>query len=378
MKWEKHIKGIAAVFILSTFVFGNTMIQAEDSLDLHKEDKQLIDTKVHSEKEDVKTVNQNIDSIEVQEENLLGINKISVNASDFVWQGVVLGDEESNLINKLGKPDSVKNGSILTQYAWGNIIGTFHKPLPTTYTESNFSLGRSIKSGLFDLSLGKETKSTYRGISVGMLRENVLRTYGKPDSILWNGKKHSFYFLYGYEDKIICFQIVSDKVESIQFLYKEYMEFSPKKSFEIVPTGTIGTDDLHIAGFHLGDVFLAHSWDTWEKKWVGKGITQWYYSGYAVRESDKNHKIQSLFITDKNMLTNRGITIGDTVDTVEFLYGKPSKIEINVVDGQIEKVYVYIPTYKNGVLLIYFKDKKVSNIAVISHVNKKVNHSNKS
>ena len=44
MKWEKHIKGIAAVFILSTFVFGNTMIQAEDSLDLHKEDKQLIDT----------------------------------------------------------------------------------------------------------------------------------------------------------------------------------------------------------------------------------------------------------------------------------------------------------------------------------------------
>ena len=370
MKWEKHIKGIAAVFILSTFVFGNTMIQAEDSLDLHKEDKQLIDTKVHSEKEDVKTVNQNIDSIEVQEENLLGINKISVNASDFVWQGVVLGDEESNLINKLGKPDSVKNGSILTQYAWGNIIGTFHKPLPTTYTESNFSLGRSIKSGLFDLSLGKETKSTYRGISVGMLRE--------PDSILWNGKKHSFYFLYGYEDKIICFQIVSDKVESIQFLYKEYMEFSPKKSFEIVPTGTIGTDDLHIAGFHLGDVFLAHSWDTWEKKWVGKGITQWYYSGYAVRESDKNHKIQSLFITDKNMLTNRGITIGDTVDTVEFLYGKPSKIEINVVDGQIEKVYVYIPTYKNGVLLIYFKDKKVSNIAVISHVNKNVNNSNKS
>ena len=90
MKWEKHIKGIAAVFILSTFVFGNTMIQAEDSLDLHKEDKQLIDTKVHSEKEDVKTVNQNIDSIEVQEENLLGINKISVNASDFVCQGVVL------------------------------------------------------------------------------------------------------------------------------------------------------------------------------------------------------------------------------------------------------------------------------------------------
>ena len=220
---------------------------------------------------------------------------------------------------------------------------------------------------LLTVSSGKGT--TGRGISIGMRRENVLRTYGRPLQVFWNDKDRDFYFVYEAGQQELWFQIKNNKVAGIILSEKEKDDNLPVKGALVEPafSEAIQTKDVHIAGFSLGETFVPHAWDTWEKKWTGKGQTQWYYPGYAVRESDKSHIIEGLFVVGPDMLTGRGLTVGDSTSTAELLYGAPDKIEVNYSGGTVRSVYIYFLKFRKNMLLIYLEDGKVSSISAISY-----------
>ena len=88
---------------------------------------------------------------------------------------------------------------------------------------------------------------------------------------------------------------------------------------------------------------------------------------YAVRESDKSHIIEGLFVVGPDMLTGRGLTVGDSTSTAELLYGAPDKIEVNYSGGTVRSVYIYFLKFRKNMLLIYLEDGKVSSISAISY-----------
>lgn len=67
----------------------------------------------------------------------------------------------------------------------------------------------------------------------------------------------------------------------------------------------------------------------------------WYYSGYTVKATKQNKLIETLFLTDNQMLTSRGLSKGDDVTTAELLYGKPDKIELDLRNGTHYVIYIY-------------------------------------
>ena len=109
-----------------------------------------------------------------------------------------------------------------------------------------------------------------------MRRENVLRTYGRPLQVFWNDKDRDFYFVYEVGQQELWFQIKNNKVAGIILSEKEKDDNLPVKGALVEPafSEAIQTKDVHIAGFSLGETFVPHAWDTWEKKWTGKGQTQ--------------------------------------------------------------------------------------------------------
>lgn len=68
----------------------------------------------------------------------------------------------------------------------------------------------------------------------------------------------------------------------------------------------------------------------------------WYYSGYTVKATKQNKLIETLFLTDNQMLTSRGLSKGDDVTTAELLYGKPDKIELDFEKWDtLYLIYIY-------------------------------------
>ena len=117
-----------------------------------------------------------------------------------------------------------------------------------------------------------------------------------------------------------------------------------------------------MAGYELGSTFKPHSFEEWEKKMANPREEILYFPGYAVRLTVKSSIISALFLTDKRMVTSRGLTLGDDVSTVELLYGKPHRLEMNVSGSEPKTSYIYFSKGKSNVLIINFSKNKVEGI----------------
>ena len=86
------------------------------------------------------------------------------------------------------------------------------------------------------------------------------------------------------------------------------------------------------------------------------------FPGYAVRLTVKSSLISALFLTDNRMVTSRGLSLGDDVSTVDLLYGKPHRVEMNVSGSEPKTSYIYFSKGKSDVLIINFSKNKVEGI----------------
>jgi hypothetical protein len=283
--------------------------------------------------------------------------------ADFHWQNVALGDSISVVEKLLGMPDKIEKGPSQDVLSWDGVSAVIARPLPS-------SVKGDRPSGLEQLAVTGTENKTVRGIAVGDSRENVLRAYGRPGHVFWDGNGKVFYLVYRQAGQMLIFEISDDKVKTIAVSRELSWLTWNDNGYMVNRTernGRPGMDDVTLAGFKLGEEFNPHAWDVWEKKMTGPAETIWYYPGYGVRELTKSHLIQTMFITDHRMMTNRGLSVGDQKSTVEFLYGAPQKIETSTAHGVFREAYIYFPENTDNVLIIYLRNGVVDSIVVTRH-----------
>ena len=220
-------------------------------------------------------------------------------------------------------------------------------------------------SGVSRLYIDGKAAITKRGITVGSLRENVLRAYGAPEEVLWDGTDKSFYFIYKAGQKKIKFIIKGNKVKAFQFSVEDsgraagsFQSLTQKMRKD----GLLPDKDFGIAGFKLDTKFRAHSWDTWQRKMSNPKEDVWYFSGYAVRATARSGMVQGLFLTDSDMVTTRGITLGDDLETAELIYGAPYKVEMDTSSGHLRTSYIYFSKDKRNILILFLTKQKIDGI----------------
>lgn len=228
------------------------------------------------------------------------------------------------------------------------------KDLNLTSKFSNDGVSAVIvkKSGIF----------TSRHIEVGDSRQSVLRVYGKPDEVLWDGKKNQFYFLYRLQGKQMIFTLREDKVSDFRISSMKPFHGIVSDYKDIHRADALPMKDFKIAGYELNTKFQSYPWEDWIKKMTNAKEDVWYYPGYAVRVSKKSQIIHGLMIEDSQMLTNRGVSVGDDVSTLDLLYGAPAKIELDTTGHSPKSCYIYFSAPKSYMLLFYIDNQKISSI----------------
>ena len=109
----------------------------------------------------------------------------------------------------------------------------------------------------------------------------------------------------------------------VKSLHVSYLSEKKKKKTEtqerhdFLPKG-----DFSLAGLSLGQRFKDYSFMEWERKMMNPGEEIWYYEGYGVRMTKKEHWIMAFFLTDDRMLTPRGLAMGDDQSTAEMLLAR--------------------------------------------------------
>lgn len=298
-------------------------------------------------------------------ETLKDINAKKLGNDDFTIEGISLGDSVQKALTEWGIPAVHEKGTVREVFSWKDISVQKYAPLLVKYNDrkdlpADFNIPAT---GIFEIKLTGEGKSTARGIRVGSSRENLLRLYGRADQILWDGNKDRFFFQYGLNNKKIIFTVQNDRVTSIQMIIHDSVGIKEEKSYLNIQNLYFLEDrDFQIAGFKIGDVFRPYSFDEWEKKARSPKEEVTYYSGYAIRATSSKHLISAMFLTDTRMLMSRGLTLGDQVSTVDLLYGKPHRIELDASGVQPKMSYVYFSKGKNNVLIISLINNKVDGI----------------
>lgn len=304
-------------------------------------------------------------SEEKKEEKLSAIRNEALTAKDFAAGGVSLGDMMSQVISREGAPLSVSHENTLDSYTFKDMTVAQTAPFLQNYSQRK-DLPAEFHfpgKGVSDILVTGSSISTPREIHVGSGREEVLRAYGRPLQVLWDGGGKSFYFRYGLAEKVMDFAIKDDKVSSIRIrsltepVKAEDVSYNDGESSQF-----LGDRDFKVAGYVIGDTFKEHSFEVWEKKMANPKEEIIYFPGYAVRLTVKSHIISALFLTDHRMVTSRGLSLGDDVSTVDLLYGKPHRVEMNVSGSEPKTSYIYFSKGKNDVLIINFAKNKVEGI----------------
>lgn len=298
-------------------------------------------------------------------EKLRAIMKAALNKGDFAAGGVSLGDMMPQVISRQGTPDSVTHENTLDSYAFKNMIVKRTAPFLLSYSQRT-DLPDDFRfpgKGVSDILVKGTSISTPRDIHVGSSREEVLRAYGRPLQVLWDGNGKSFYFRYGLGSSAMDFAIQGDKVSSIHIQSLTAPVKAEDISYDDGESRLfLGDRDFKVAGYEIGDTFKAHPFEEWEKKMANPKEEIVYFSGYAVRLTVKSHIISALFLTDDRMVTSRGLSLGDDVTTVDMLYGKPHRVEMNVSGSEPKTSYIYFSKGQNDVLIINFSKNKVEGI----------------
>lgn len=295
-----------------------------------------------------------------KKEELFPINGAPLSEEDF-WLGEIsLGDSIDVAKAAMGPAKEIRRGSLADTYVWdGCTIRVLPDFLDTYSGREDISLGDMV-SGISSWDITGGDLTTARGIRAGSRRENVLRAYGRPSQIAWDGEKDRFIFTYNGIEENLTFTISQDVVKSIHVSKGKTAVKATEEGGETY----LPASDFSMAGLTLHHLFKNYSFMEWEKKMTNPHEEVWYYRGYGVRMTPKENWIRGFFLTDNRMLTPRGLAMGDEASTAELLYGPPHKIELDSRSGTPRTAAVYFSKGEEQVLIIYLKDKKVDGIAV--------------
>lgn len=296
--------------------------------------------------------------------SLFPISEKPLSAFDFSVGGVSLGDSISSLSSR-GTAEKVIHENTTDSYVFKDMTVKRTAPFLLSYSHRS-DLPEDFKfpaKGISEIVVSGAGTKTPRGIGVGSSREDVLRAYGRPLMVLWDGRGKSFHFRYGSGLKEMDVTLTGDKVSSIRLASLT----SPVKRGDVsYDSGEgplyLGDRDFKVAGYELGSTFQAHPFEEWEKKMANPKEEILYFPGYAVRLTVKSSLISALFLTDNRMVTSRGLSLGDDVSTVDLLYGKPHRVEMNVSGSEPKTSYIYFSKGKSDVLIINFSKNKVEGI----------------
>lgn len=296
--------------------------------------------------------------------DLFPISGKTLFAFDFSVGGVSLGDSVSSL-SSLGTAEKVIHENTRDSYVFKDMTVKRTAPFLLSYSH-RVDLPEDFKfpgKGISEIVVSGAGVKTPRGIGVGSSREDVLRAYGRPLMVLWDGRGKSFHFRYGSGLQEMDVTLTGDKVSSIRLASLT----SPVKRGDVsYDSGEgplyLGDRDFKVAGYELGSTFQAHPFEEWEKKMANPKEEILYFPGYAVRLTVKSSLISALFLTDNRMVTSRGLSLGDDVSTVDLLYGKPHRVEMNVSGSEPKTSYIYFSKGKSDVLIINFSKNKVEGI----------------
>ncbi len=294
---------------------------------------------------------------------IVDIDASPLTAYDFLAGGVRLGLPYEETLSHLGKPQGEKQGTVRSEYIWPSMAVRFVSDMAAKYDDN-------LKPGVDAIYIADSKTKTNRGVAVGDARENVLRLYGRPTNVLWDGTRGLFHFVYQKDDQILVFSIEKDKVKDIRITYDDNLFAKAQNAQSLFPTDN-STDerDYRIAGYHLLDTFAEHSWETWQRKATNPKEEIRYYPGYGLHLDIKSRRIGSMFLSDAQMLTARGLAVGDQISTMETVYGKPDKVEINYIDKHPQPAYIFFSPDKDEVLILYLNDKTrtVQSIVVMNN-----------
>lgn len=293
--------------------------------------------------------------------SLFPISGKMLSAFDFSVGGVSLGDS----ISSLGTAEKVIHENTTDSYVFKDMTVKRTAPFLLSYSH-RVDLPEDFKfpgKGISEIDVSGAGAKTPRGIGVGSSREDVLRAYGRPLMVLWDGRGKSFHFRYGSGLQEMDVTLSGDKVSSIRLASLT----SPVKRGDVSYVSGegplyLGDRDFKVAGYELGSTFQAHPFEEWEKKMANPKEEILYFPGYAVRLTVKSSLISALFLTDNRMVTSRGLSLGDDVSTVDLLYGKPHRVEMNVSGSEPKTSYIYFSKGKSDVLIINFSKNKVEGI----------------
>lgn len=282
-------------------------------------------------------------------EFISGLRDDALTEADLTIGGVAPGDSFADAVRKKGLPESVSRGNIFDECRWKDVTVRFVGDIPGKY--STFSdNGRALPRGAADIYTDSAEVKLSRGIGPGDTRENVIRTYGVPSEIAWDGSRKSFYLVYAAGKKTLSFRISNDRVAGVA---SSLAEKAAADRLSEQDRTVMDVRDFRLAGYEIGAVFAEHPWMVWEKKAVNPKEEIWYYPGFAVRMDSGSKIISSVFLTGQEMMTRRGVSIGDQLSTVEAIYGRPHKIEMNLSEKHPQCAYIYFSKDQRQVLIFY-------------------------
>ena len=149
---------------------------------------------------------------------LAEISEKPLSAADFSVGGVSLGDSISNLPSALGTAEKVIHENTTDSYIFKDMTVKRTTPFLLPYSHRS-DLPEDFKfpgKGVSDILVTGTSFKTPRDIGVGSSREDVLRSYGRPLEVLWDGNGKMFYFRYGLSHEEMDFSMKGDKVSSIR------------------------------------------------------------------------------------------------------------------------------------------------------------------
>lgn len=298
-------------------------------------------------------------------QTIRNINRTPLSAEDLQLGGVRLGYSLANVEELRGSPLSMQAGRVRDTFQWEDIKVRFIQDMAYGYSvRDDLDMGTSFpSSGADAILVEKEGIPTHRGVFVGDSRENVVRAYGTPGQIYWDGPKQQMYMLYELDDKQLIFTVAGNKVKSMELAFAgERFPKIQKESFSA--KNLFSGKEFEIAGYTVGDTFKEYSWLDWRQKATNATDEIWYFPGFGVRMDKKSRLISSLFITDNGMVTKRGVSVGDQLSTLEALYGEPQKLEMNLTDPHPQSAYIYFSQDHRIALVFYINEtqKVVQNI----------------
>ena len=303
---------------------------------------------------------------EMDHDKLIPVDSDILSGTDFSVNGIGLDSTVDSVKEKLHHPDSVVSQGIYDEYNWKGIsVETLKLFLNKYVNRKDLSIGSQIRhTGISKIVITSDSIKTARGIATGMNRESVLRKYGKPDKVLWKKSDDSFCLVYKKENNILAFNLNNDTISSIDISRGNpgTYEIQPSEYSVTHSESPLSANDFDIAGLKLGEALSSDDQENWVKKVSNAVEEMWYYPGYTVKATKQNKLIETLFLTDNQMLTSRGLSKGDDVTTAELLYGKPDKIELDLRNGTPYVIYIYFSKDLKNIFAVYVKEDKVDSV----------------